>query len=429
MQNEVKNTPTFEAQIAPQEGTQLPAQMHEAPKQESWFIIGLAFFTLVLLGTTGLLAYQNYQLKKQALQSKVIPSPVINIPYSKESTATGDKELTFEGKSSSKIYNSSNKRFAFQHPGLNVNECELPTLNDIDLGEQEVILSKGISKSNPFHCGLYTYIFFIDNSKESTIEDKITKFKESRKRLDVSIYGGYSQYLIGNVMSLSVQTNMSTIEKPYQYIAFFEDPVEGSIYSIYFAGDYHWAYSKERGEMMKSFRFLDSEYNPYPQWKPLNIEENKVWFIETQLNENNKYEFLKISIPVKHPNMARYNFNSNPPSISSKLTVQLNSEQCELYFASHIGFGHAEPIFKDKKLGSFIYTMDLYGQPEGERFGGIKVDSADGNIKTTITTRSQKEISPSCMQDIEGILSSVEIVELSLEEVEYLKAEQYRIGR
>jgi hypothetical protein len=84
MENETQNTPTPEAQTASQEVTQSPTQTPEAPKQKSWLIIGLVILVLLLLGTTGFLAYQNYQLKqqisKEVREIKSSPTPTLISP-------------------------------------------------------------------------------------------------------------------------------------------------------------------------------------------------------------------------------------------------------------------------------------------------------------------------------------------------------------
>ncbi|MHA1304176.1 MAG: hypothetical protein ACTSPI_10790 [Candidatus Heimdallarchaeaceae archaeon] len=77
MADEEQNTPISEAQRTPQEAAQSTTQTPEVLKQKSWLIIGLAVLVLLLLGTTGFFAYQNYQLKQQAQQKPPTPLPEV----------------------------------------------------------------------------------------------------------------------------------------------------------------------------------------------------------------------------------------------------------------------------------------------------------------------------------------------------------------
>jgi hypothetical protein len=70
------NTAIPESQEVPQSAAQIP----ENPKQKSRLVIGLIILVLLLLGTTGFLAYQNYQLKQQVQQKQPFTNPTIGIP-------------------------------------------------------------------------------------------------------------------------------------------------------------------------------------------------------------------------------------------------------------------------------------------------------------------------------------------------------------
>lgn len=70
MENQEQTTPISETQATPQEVAP------ETPKQKSWLVIGLTALVLFLLGITGYLAYQNYQLKQQVAQKQPIPTPL-----------------------------------------------------------------------------------------------------------------------------------------------------------------------------------------------------------------------------------------------------------------------------------------------------------------------------------------------------------------
>jgi hypothetical protein len=69
MENEAQNTPISETQVTPQEA------VPETPNKKPWLIIGLTALNLLLLGTTGYLAYQNYQLREQITQKQSTPLP------------------------------------------------------------------------------------------------------------------------------------------------------------------------------------------------------------------------------------------------------------------------------------------------------------------------------------------------------------------
>jgi hypothetical protein len=64
--------PAPENQPTPKEAPQPSTKAPKAPKQKPWFFVGAAAIIL-LLGTTGFFAYQNYQLKKQAGKVKLPP--------------------------------------------------------------------------------------------------------------------------------------------------------------------------------------------------------------------------------------------------------------------------------------------------------------------------------------------------------------------
>jgi len=67
-----------ETETTPQEITQPSAQLPETPKRKPWFFIGISVLILLLLGTTGFFAYQNYRLKQQASKKQpgTTPSPI-----------------------------------------------------------------------------------------------------------------------------------------------------------------------------------------------------------------------------------------------------------------------------------------------------------------------------------------------------------------
>jgi hypothetical protein len=93
MENEVQSNSTSEAQVAPQEAA------HETPKPKSWLVVGLAVLVLLLLGTTGYLAYQNYQLKQEVTQKKPTPTPLPEItkqPEISSPTPTIDPTTNWE---------------------------------------------------------------------------------------------------------------------------------------------------------------------------------------------------------------------------------------------------------------------------------------------------------------------------------------------
>lgn len=76
MENKVQNAPKSETQATPYEVPQPTTRASENPKPKSWLIITLIVLVLILLGTTGFLAYQNLQLKRQVLQTELTPRPV-----------------------------------------------------------------------------------------------------------------------------------------------------------------------------------------------------------------------------------------------------------------------------------------------------------------------------------------------------------------
>jgi len=104
MVNEEQTIPTPETQPAPQEPAQPVTQMSETPKQKSWMVIGLTMLILILLGTTGFFAYQNYQLKKQVVQKQSTPLPeVTKKPEIPSPTPTDSSDRSWETYSSESI--------------------------------------------------------------------------------------------------------------------------------------------------------------------------------------------------------------------------------------------------------------------------------------------------------------------------------------
>lgn len=119
MENEVQNTPTPGSQTVSQKATQTPIQTPEAPKQKSWLVIGLVLLVLLLLGTTGFLAYQNIQLRKQVAGIPPTPSSTVGAPTPTAtalSPTTVESTPTQEPMTNWKGYTNDKYNFTFKYP-------------------------------------------------------------------------------------------------------------------------------------------------------------------------------------------------------------------------------------------------------------------------------------------------------------------------
>ncbi len=168
-ENVVQNAPTSEAQPASQRGAQPVAQISETPKQKSWLVIGLAILVLLLLGTTGFLAYQNYQLKQQVLQKQPTPLPeVTKQPVIPSPTPTIDSTSNWE------TYTNTTAGFNIKHPS---GWRKVETENWTGFGPQEIgeDVLWGVS--------------FYDKSEKtvSEIKDEVGKQFSDRKQTEEAI--------------------------------------------------------------------------------------------------------------------------------------------------------------------------------------------------------------------------------------------------
>lgn len=107
VQNETQATLTSKTQVTPQIAD------FEIPKQKSWLIIGLAILVFFLLGTTGYLAYQNYQLKQEVAQKQPTPTP---LPELTKQPEIPSPTLTEGSTINWKTYQDSQQRFSFKYP-------------------------------------------------------------------------------------------------------------------------------------------------------------------------------------------------------------------------------------------------------------------------------------------------------------------------
>jgi len=90
-------------------------------KSNKWLIIGLGVFALVALGTAGIFAYQNYQLKEQVV--KPSPSPEVVPTKAPQPTPTPTNTIstpsptpTADPTANWEIYENNNYGFSFKYP-------------------------------------------------------------------------------------------------------------------------------------------------------------------------------------------------------------------------------------------------------------------------------------------------------------------------
>ena len=83
----------------------------QGKKSNKWLIIGIVIFALVAIGTAGIFAYQNYQLKKQV--KKPSPGPEV-IPTK---TLQPMPTIPTDPTSKWKIYENTKYNFSLKYPG------------------------------------------------------------------------------------------------------------------------------------------------------------------------------------------------------------------------------------------------------------------------------------------------------------------------
>jgi hypothetical protein len=96
---------------------EVQSELKEVPKsltKKPWLIIGLTVLVLLLLGTTGLFAYQNYQLKKKVSRES-FPSSTINGPTPTASTIA-PLTPTIDPTTGWQSYNNGEYKFSFKYP-------------------------------------------------------------------------------------------------------------------------------------------------------------------------------------------------------------------------------------------------------------------------------------------------------------------------
>jgi len=102
-------TATLEVQSEPKEVPQFATQFPKSLTKKPWLIIGLTVLVLLLLGTTGLFAYQNYQLKKK-VSREPFPSPTPTASTTASLTPTIDPTTEWQS------YNNGEYKFSFKYP-------------------------------------------------------------------------------------------------------------------------------------------------------------------------------------------------------------------------------------------------------------------------------------------------------------------------
>jgi len=181
MQKEEQNTPISETQVNPQKVTQSVTQIPEPTKQKLRLIIDLLVLVLLILGITGYLVYQNYQLKQEIVQKQPTSTSLPEVTKQPETpNAIPNEELTTNWKT----YSNTKYNFTFKYPnGWKYQENYSKTQKTIDY--LQITLAKSeyfnpIPKGNPM---------IIITVTETTDRDKLSVYQNTEV-IETTTVGG-----------------------------------------------------------------------------------------------------------------------------------------------------------------------------------------------------------------------------------------------
>lgn len=151
-------TPNPNQQVStPQQSNDVSSVGQELTQGENnWLIFGLVFFCLAALGITGVLAYQNHQLKKQVenlSRGTEVTSTKALQPTPTSTTSTPSPTPTIDPVANWKTYTSEKYNFSFKYPSSwDYQKVSSKTQNTIDY--LQITLAKSeyfnpIPKGNP----------------------------------------------------------------------------------------------------------------------------------------------------------------------------------------------------------------------------------------------------------------------------------------
>jgi hypothetical protein len=224
MESKTQITPEFETKKTSQEITQTIVQNPNNTKQKSFLFISLTILVLILLGTTGFFAYQNYQLKQQIAEKMAlldVKSGKIDQMEIADPTSTADPTADW------KIYTNDKYGFTFKYPNdWEYQENYSKTQNTIDY--LQITLAKSeyfnpIPKGNPLI--MLSLIETTDQNKLSIYQNtEIVKTivigeitAEERKHMTPTVDSKYVTF-INNDISYEIESQMHTQSIEHQEV-------------------------------------------------------------------------------------------------------------------------------------------------------------------------------------------------------------------
>jgi len=235
------------APIAPPSETPQPQPEPKTAKPS--LLIGLGVLALILLASTGYLAFQNYQLKKEISQLQSSPSP----------TSTPDPTASW------KTYKDNKQGVEFKYPDNWYTALCEPDTFCVFLDDKPIKIPEASEFITPIHVGFNEATNTVTNKKyfeEKTLEEGIERYKAIFDSKTVKVV---EDLLVGGKEAAQVSGNSGPGMLEGEYFEYTLIQMDNKLLVIQLFGE---KYQNIYNQILSTFKFVEATPSATPTGSP-----------------------------------------------------------------------------------------------------------------------------------------------------------------